>query len=307
MSTNPYPIVLAADASYALPLAVTLRSIVEAERDRWPLEFYLLHDGFSEELQKKVANSLPCDGPGFEDSAILHWVPVALDLFSSFPYNPHNTYLTKMAYGRLLIPKIIPENVSRVLYLDTDVLVLDNLAPLWRMDLEGNVLGAILDFNDGTNGDFDSQSGQSEHSLYYGLPRVKDCFNSGVLLIDLDRWRQEGISEEAFAYLSQYPKTPKMDQDALNIACDGNWKQLDPWWNVQDHLGRRFTKGEAGILHFSRRIKPWLPRMRSRNVGLYDSFRSRTLFARTPLDKLRDTLVSLEAGVRNVVKRKLSK
>ena len=48
------PIVLAADAKYAMPLAVTLRSIVEANRRHWPLEFYILHDGFSEELRKKV-------------------------------------------------------------------------------------------------------------------------------------------------------------------------------------------------------------------------------------------------------------
>jgi lipopolysaccharide biosynthesis glycosyltransferase len=299
MPAKPYPIVLAADAPYAMPLAVTLRSIVEAEEARAPLEFYLLHDGFSEELQGKVFRSLP------QGSARITWVPVSLDLFASFPFNQHNTYLTKMAYGRILIPRIVPESVSRVLYVDTDTLVLDSLEPLWRADLEGKPLGAIQDYDDGRNGDYDLQDSRSENSLYRGMPRVQKCFNSGVLLIDLDRWREQGISEKAFEYLRQYPKTPKMDQDALNVACDGNWKPLDLWWNMQNHFERRFARNEAGILHFSRRIKPWLPRMRSRNVELYDSFRSRTLFARTPVEKLRDTLLRLETGVKNVLRRKL--
>jgi lipopolysaccharide biosynthesis glycosyltransferase len=263
MSTKPYPIVNNRRRRLPRHAVSGYRSLHrEAERRTRPHEVYLLHDGFNEELQEKVFRSLP------QGAARLTWIPVALDLFSSFPYNPHNTYLSKMAYGRILIPKIVPTDVSRVLYVDTDTLILNSLEPLWQTDLEGHPLGAVQDYDDGRNGDFDLQAGQSENSLYKGLPRVQRCFNSGVLLIDLDGWRERGIREKAFEYIRQYPKTPKMDPDVLNMACEAakavGSRGGTPKITSKKTIPRKTRPGFSTLAE----IKPWLPRMRSRNVEL---------------------------------------
>jgi lipopolysaccharide biosynthesis glycosyltransferase len=271
------PVVLACDEGYAMPLATALRSIVEANRKGWPLDFHVLSDGFSEDTRKKVSDSLP------NGSGSIRWVYADLGLFEEFSTMP---YISKMTYARFLIPRIFPETVSRVLYLDADLLVLEDLERLWGTDLKGAVVGAVLD-------GLDQRIKSGELGLEE-VPHVRDYFNAGVLLIDLDRWRKERISERALEYLNQHPRSPYSDQDALNVVCDGLWKKLDPRWNFQNHLGKRLSNMGAeerpGIVHFVWRFKPWDIGTLSVNAFFYDLFRSRTCFARTPREILWDTL-----------------
>jgi lipopolysaccharide biosynthesis glycosyltransferase len=285
-------IALAADEAYAVPLATTLRSVVEANKKHWPLDFYILHDGFRPARQEKVSTSLP------EGSALLLWVSVETNLFKDFFTIPH---VSKMTYARFLLPRLFPETVSKVLYLDTDLLVFEDLAPLWTTDLEGTVLAAVPDFYYHTKFVLAGLDPRLNRARYAGLPRVEEYFNAGVLLIDLDRWREEGISEKALDYFTDRSTSPNMDQDALNYILANRWKKLDLRWNVQDHIHRSVER--AGIVHFVTRLKPWRAATRSYNARLYDSFRSRTRFARTPLEKLQDVLIRFGAGIGNAIRR----
>lgn len=271
------PVVLAADVAYAMPLTTTLRSIAEANPRWWPLDFYVLSDGFSQEMERRVFESLP------KGSATICWIPVDLELFRQFALLP---YTSKLTYARLLIPQVLPNAVSKVLYLDTDLLVLDDLTPVWKTDLEESVVGAVLDR-------WNSKIKRSEPGLE-DVPRVRDYFNAGVLLINLDRWRNERISERAFEYLVRYPATPFADQDALNVACDGLWTRLDPRWNFHDLCAKRIInmrpEQRPGIVHFVGPEKPWNSKIPNVNSSFYDTFRSRTCFARTPREKVTDML-----------------
>jgi lipopolysaccharide biosynthesis glycosyltransferase len=295
-------LVLASDKAYAMPLATTLRSIVEANRSSWPLEFYVLYEGLSENTRSKVFNSLP------KESATIRWLLAETKVFAEFSSGgmPTETYhVPKITYTRLLIPWLLPDTVSKVLYLDSDLLVLDDLAPLWETDLGGAVVGAVSDFILHTSfvaAGFDPQLKRAE-PRHQGVPRVREYFNAGVLLIDLTRWRENRISEKAMEYLKDHPKSPFMDQDALNFVCENSWKRLEPRWNFQNHQ-RKIVESGLGILHFVAKWKPWDARGRSYNARLYDNFRSRTLFARTPLEKLRDSVVRLWTGFTNVIKRR---
>jgi lipopolysaccharide biosynthesis glycosyltransferase len=212
-----------------------------------------------------------------------------LNLFRDFSTLHH---VSKVTYTRLLIPWVFPATVSRVLYLDADLLLLDALGPLWETDLDGAVVGAVSDefmvpaINAGAPG--------SE-----GVPQVRDYFNAGVLLIDLSLWRQKRVSEIALEYLRRHPQSPYSDQDALNVACDNLWTKLDPRWNFQHHpITGKFNQRISDlrpdqrpfIVHFVTARKPWYSGVRSPNAEFYDAFRSRTLFARTPRDKLLDAL-----------------
>jgi lipopolysaccharide biosynthesis glycosyltransferase len=290
-------IALAADDAYVMPLATTLRSIIEANRAHHPISFFVLHEGIRPDRQKKVLASLP---PG---SAQLLWVPVESQLFKSFTTIPH---VSKMTYARLLLPRLFPETVSRILYLDTDLLVLSDLAPLWQTDLNGYPFAAVPDFYYHTHFLREGLDPEKNRARYPGLPPVKEYFNAGVLLIDLGRWRKEGISEKALDYLHRHAGLPNMDQDALNYVCPNLWKRLDLRWNVQDHI-HRVIGDDAGIVHFVTKLKPWKADARSYNARLYDRFRDRTLFARTEGEKRKDALLRFTTGVRNVLRRSLHK
>jgi lipopolysaccharide biosynthesis glycosyltransferase len=274
-----------------MPLATTLRSIFEANPNSCPLDFHIFSDGILEATRKKILESLPIN------SASIQWHEVDLSPFQKFSTI---AYISKITYARFLIPNIFPDTVQKVLYLDADILVLDNLTALWETDLEGNVVAAVLD---GMDTQFKSGKTNIE-----GFPSVRNYFNAGVLLIDLTRWRQEHISELAMEYLTRHPKSPYSDQDALNVACDGLWKKLDSRWNFHDHhyekmIADMTTAEKPGIVHFVTSLKPWKPNSFSVNADYYDSFRSRTCFARSPLDKSWDIAQGYWSQLKGMLKQ----
>jgi lipopolysaccharide biosynthesis glycosyltransferase len=276
--TTGCPIVLACDEAYAMPLATTLRSIVDSNPGNWPLDFHVFSDGILQKTRDKILDSLP-DG-----SAEIRWIEVDLKPFLGFSTIPH---ISKITYARLLIPTVFPDTVPRVLFLDADILVLSELSKLWTTDIKGAVIGAVQDL-------LDPLIKLSRPGLEK-LPRVRSYFNAGVLLIDLVQWRKEQISEKGLEYLSKNPLSPFSDQDALNYACDGLWKRLDDRWNYQRHLEVEISKinetDSPAIVHFVSSAKPWKASIPNMNADFYDSFRSRTLFARNPVDKLKDILI----------------
>jgi len=285
------PIVLACDERFAMPLATAMRSVVDSNHDNWPLEFHILSDGFSESARRNVFASLP------KGSASVRWVPVDLRPFREFATLSH---ISKMTYARFLVPHILEDTVSKILYLDADILVLDDLRPLWETDLEGALMGAVLDRVD--------PKLKRNESGFDDVPRVRDYFNAGVLLIDLDLWRKDRISEKALEYLRQYPRSPYSDQDALNVVCDGLWKKLDSRWNSQDYYEKKKIsdmdpKERPGIVHFVFKMKPWNPSIPNANASFYDSFRSRTCFARTFEDRLWDTFQAVWSRLKGALRQ----
>jgi lipopolysaccharide biosynthesis glycosyltransferase len=236
----------------------------------------VLTDAFPPEYRAKVLYSLP------RGSCSLNWIDVDLSPFEKFSTLAH---ISKITYARFLIPHVFPESTARVLYLDADIVVLNDLTPLVETDLQDAVVGAVVD-------GLDAQIKAGKQGLE-SVPRVTNYFNAGVMLINLDKWREERISEKALAYLAQHPETPFSDQDALNVACDGRWKKLDARWNFVDYFERVEISRLRGdkrpsIVHFATWNKPWNARIPNRNSSLHDGFRSRTRFARTPLEQQRD-------------------
>ena len=86
--------------------------------------------------------------------------------------------------SRLFIGTLLPKTVKRVLYLDCDTVVVQSIGNLWNLDLKGHVAGAVM-----------------EPTIYQvvkqeiGLKEQDPYFNSGVLLIDLERWRADGVEK----------------------------------------------------------------------------------------------------------------
>lgn len=272
------PIVLAADAAYAMPLATTLRSLTENNAAGWPLDIHVIHDGMHAALQARILSSLP---PG---SATIRWHQVDLSVFAGrYAVLPH---ISKMTYARLLLPSLLSDTHGKVLYLDSDILVLGDIARLWSSDLGGQVVGAVHDPLD--------EKIKAGYPGLEGAPRVARYFNGGVLLMELDLWREARISEKAIDYLDRNPNSPFSDQDAMNFACDGRWAELPDRWNFQCLPPQDIASLSAGsrpaIVHFVTGLKPWKPGSLSRSAGLYDAYRSRTLFARTRTKRLAEAM-----------------
>lgn len=298
MDVRRGPLVFACDGGYAMPLATALRSLVDADPSGTPHDVHILCQAFPDALRDRVVRSLP---PG---SAKVTWIEPDLSRFDRF-YT--SEYPSKMVYARLLIPEIFPESVSRALYLDADILVLGSLSALWATQFGDHVIAAVLDGLD--------EQIKSAAPGATRLPRVRRYFNSGVLLLDLERMRAERVLERALAYLETAPGSPFPDQDALNVACDGAWYELPERWNhhvtkwngaklVETDLLPMRSEDKPSIAHFATSLKPWIPSSLSRNAAFYDHARAKTRFSRSLAEHLRDhaasSLFRVKRGVRGL-------
>ncbi len=278
------PIVMASDEGFAMPLATALRSLAEHHQPHWPIEVHVLNNGFSPPARARVETSVP---PG---SLRLHWRLVDTAAFDNIELPPR---LNVMMFARLYIPHLFsnkpanaPASTSsptsqppRVLYLDADILVLGDLAPLCQAELHGAAIAAVPDWHVAA----DTAAGRWDDVA--GLPAVKRYFNSGVLLIDIAACLQHQVSERALAFLQKHPDTRLHDQDALNVACDGLWRAMPARWNFQAHHAIRIARlpqhERPAVAHFIMGAKPWKPQASSVNGALHDSYRNRTQFRRS--------------------------
>jgi len=163
-------------------------------------------------------------------------------------------HVSEAAYGKLLIPRDIPEGYRKCLILDCDILVSGSLDQLFETDLQGMSLGAVIDAMEPT-----------KSALRLKLSQEAFYFNSGVLLIDLQQWKSEKPFTRAFELISKnHEKMMFMEQDLLNLLFNGQLKQIDSKWNaimviVPNGYIRNWQgiPSEQAILHFAGELKPW--------------------------------------------------
>jgi lipopolysaccharide biosynthesis glycosyltransferase len=286
------PIVMCCDAGYLMPLATALRSIVDSHEPGDVFSVHIAHQGISEFQKRAVEESLP------NGRLVLVWHEIDTGEFEKFWTLPH---VSTMTFARLLIEGVLPADLERVLYLDVDILVTGDLRPLMREDLAGCTVGAVADRCD--------QKIKAKDPNMWNLPEVADYLNAGVLLIDMHRWRSRRVMERAMRFLASNPSTPFGDQDAINVAVDGDWRALDQKWNYQHHYKVKLEdlphSERPTIVHFVMGEKPWCVESRSQNAKFYDSYRRRTRFARSrrqiAADAIACTWLNLKVGLKSLL------
>ncbi|MFD0898169.1 glycosyltransferase family 8 protein [Loigolactobacillus binensis] len=181
----------------------------------------------------------------------------------SYTHAATNQRIIQAAYYRIDLPETLRQHHC-LLYLDCDMICRGDLRPLWQQDLHGNIIGAVED------------AGYVEARLtQMGVPHQQArYFNSGLMLIDVQRWRQQQISQQVKTFIAEHPKQLRYhDQDALNAILADHWLRLHPKYNAQSRLIWREQKhrdpveerhNEAArqapvLLHYSGYRKPWKP------------------------------------------------
>ncbi|MGG7644857.1 glycosyltransferase family 8 protein [Rhodovulum sp. YNF3179] len=164
------------------------------------------------------------------------------------------------AYLRLVLPDLLARDYDRMLYLDSDVFVTSGgLDQLLQMDLGPHPVGAVRD-----NLQWRTPDRQVPEFRKMGLGRAP-YFNSGVLLIDIPRFRAESVLDRCLETFAMHPEAlPRHDQSLLNIVLHGGWAELSPVWNWQYTWSSRFFADLVApkILHFIGTVKPWRDRKR---------------------------------------------
>ena len=138
---------------------------------------------------------------------------------------PTRDFTRKATWYRIFLPELRPD-VDRMIYLDSDALVVDSLLPLWRTELGENYLAAVTNVFEHHYADRPKQLGLAGTHVY---------FNAGVLLMNLDAMRRDGCTERLLDYgVSNAARLLWRDQDTLNVVLGSRRLPLHPRWNCMN-------------------------------------------------------------------------
>lgn len=236
-------ITISTDDNYCMHASSLVLSILENSN---PVDFYKFYIFYSTSgLSSKNIEKLHKIFEEFNCELIFKELK---DIFTKFKCD--TKHLNSAAYYRLISLDRIPE--KRVIYLDIDTIVESDMRELYNFDLEGKAVGAVSDYIVGVRGN-------------------EDYFNSGVLLVDLDKWKSQNYSKKSLDYLEKNAKKLKFaDQDALTHVFYGKWKKLPLRFNRQKII-HEFSNSEMklskkeydkllkfpSIIHYTGPRKPW--------------------------------------------------
>ncbi|MEI9426805.1 glycosyltransferase family 8 protein [Mesorhizobium sp. Cs1299R1N3] len=240
-------IVCVSDTNYVPHLVTLLKSVQSNSDQDDTFKVHIIHDAISEDLQKLISAELR--------AMEVRWYSIvghdALTL-------PPLLQISRATYLRLIMDEVLDESISRLIYLDIDMVVTGSLKELWQCDLGDCVCAAVPD--PGINIEAFAQK--------YNFTLPGQYFNAGMMVFDMHRARIDGILRGALNLLLEHPsKFEYADQDALNVVLWGKWKQVDATWNFQrefmyDDLAAwrvmsRDRHTVPKIIHFTESVKPW--------------------------------------------------
>ncbi len=263
--TSPIVIVLNADDKFAMPLAVTLYSALTNLRSTTSALIYIIDGGIGEQNRQKLTSVLNVKNVAVQ----LEWVKPDTSVLNGLKTT---RWFNETIYFRLLVPQLLPLQLEKVLYLDSDLVVESDLGQLWSEEIGDYAALAVQDYGSPF---VSCPHALSETYQLLGLAPETPYCNTGVMAINLKWWRAENIGSKVLDYVRQFDHFIRYpDQDGLNAIVAGKWKLLDPKWNVmlstlksygclqniskveiqqmQEELCRR-----PFILHFTGQIKPW--------------------------------------------------
>jgi len=207
-------IVYASDDRFAEVLGVSLVSLYENSKDMYDLIVYILDSGISIENKEKIV---------FVSESYKRKAPIfikAKDISQELQMDVDIDRGSLSQYARLFVSSDLPNNLNRVLYLDCDIIISRSIRELWKLDLQGKTIGALMD------------AFSKHYRINIDLKPNDVMFNSGVMLIDLNRWKERKVEERLLRFIaSKKGKIQQGDQGALNAVLSYDTYCFEPRFN----------------------------------------------------------------------------
>ena len=211
-------IALSADKAFTVPLGLCLRSIMQSANPGTTYHFHILDSGVNHKLLMRG---------GFTN---ITWYDVAdkmrdLPVYERFP---------SATYHRFLLPSLLPTEITRVLFLDCDTVVHQDLSELYHTDLKGNAIAAVPWV---VLGHYREEYGQHLRSFPQRFGFEDDgtpYFYASLLIMDLPAMRSHGTTARIIETVRKTPREKLiwLDQDALNATLRGQITPLPLEYNV---------------------------------------------------------------------------
>ena len=314
---NTIPVVFTIDNNYVKQLATVIVSILKNSSKDTAFDFIIFSKDITDK-NKKLLTELK----NFNQNINLRFFNLTKKLkqfnLESFMSRRENyTYISVETYFRFFIPELIPE-YDKILYLDSDILVLDDLTKLYDEDITDYCAGVVQDTilevfleNEAIK---TKTLPERTYTAYFKEKLHKKnlkYFNAGVLLLNLKKLRDNNITELLWKFAEQESPLEFQDQDVLNAVLDCKVKYLDHRWNVlkdsrqfalqmQDrHKGKTLSEvyNNPGIFHYVGSNKPWQTENKHFNYKFIHEWWE--YFKQTPFCKNED--LKIYAKIKNIL------
>ncbi len=235
------PVFFAADERYMPFLGITLTSLVEHANPRRAYAVHVLCTGkLGENAQAIAAMQRKNVTVQFHDvSAQVQRIREVIHC---------RDYYTSAIYFRLFIPELFPQ-YDKAVYLDCDTILRTDIAKLYDIPLGANYIGAVADPVVAATPAFCSYTKRA-----LGI-EGKKYFNSGVLVMQLDKLRAIDFCYLFTRVLRSYPFVVAPDQDCLNLICKDKVHYFGKEWNTMPLSGKRVSAPK--LVHYNLSMKPW--------------------------------------------------
>lgn len=242
------------DENYIMQCCTTLASVMYNNKEE-QISFHILANDISQKSKKIISDEVE----KFSQDVFFYDI-LDKDIESYSIYG--NGHISMATYYRLLVADMLPTNIHKLIYIDCDLVVNGSIKELWDIDVSCYAIAAVEDM----------WSGKSDNYVRLSYPQEDTYFNAGVLLINLDYWRQHQIGQVSMEYAKKHEDSlVHNDQDILNALLHDK-KLLIPFrWNIQDGFlrnKRRIRKQALPrllkelehpvIIHYTGHRKPWL-------------------------------------------------
>lgn len=267
-------VVYASDEKFSEIMGISIVSLFENSQEMEEIVVYILDNGISKSNKQcieKIFDNYKRHRPIWITAKNISYelnIEVSVDRGSI------------SQYARLFVSSILPKTLDRVIYLDCDTIFCKSVYELWNVDLHNMIIGALMD------------AFSSLYRINIDLEPKDIMFNSGVMLIDLKRWRAEAIERKILEFIvKRNGKIQQGDQGVLNAILSNNTYCLEPKFNTvtifydftyKDMLVYRkppeyycenvlrLATEEPTIIHFTTSFKskrPWIEGCKHRYVG----------------------------------------
>ena len=243
------------DTSYVKYCIVMLTSLFENNQNV-SFHIHIITEKLSSESKSKIVEFIE---NRYHQKVQFYYVDI--NLVKDCPRYAAGSHISLAAYYRIFLGNLLPLEIHKVLYLDCDLVVIGSIEELWKTNLKNFSVACVEDM----------WSGKEDNYKRLHYPSSDSYFNSGVLLINLDYWREKKLMYKALDYIAKNGNNLVFyDQDVLNALLHNSRVFLPFRYNVQDGFLRRKRRIRSEsiemldqellhpvIIHYTGGKKPW--------------------------------------------------
>ena len=223
-------VAFAIDNNYWLYTLLTINSILKNNTSNSDYYFYVIESDLSNKNRIKMEKYVK------KHHQNIKFIDIDLSVIDSghdyYKDSSNLKHISRISMARIFLPDLLPD-LNKVLYLDSDILVTADLSELYNMNVKN--YAALMTKN-------------------IDIP----CYNAGVMLVNLDYWRKNNITQKMVNYIKKKKSLQYMDQDLINIILMKKIKTINPRWNNQ----YGYMSNHNNIVHYIGGYKPWLINVR---------------------------------------------